>query len=47
VLVQGKLATREYEKDGVKRYSTEIVVGSDGDIQILSPRSAESVKPPQ
>lgn len=28
VYVEGKLQTREYEKDGIKRYSTEIVAYS-------------------
>lgn len=39
VYVEGRLQTREYEKDGVKRYATEIV----GDrVQFLSPRSEGS-----
>lgn len=27
MLIQGKIETREYEKDGKKAYATEIVVG--------------------
>lgn len=36
--LEGKLKTREWEKDGVKRYSTEIIVdfNSGGTMQLLS-----------
>lgn len=35
VFIEGRLQTREYEKDGIKRYTTEIV----GDrMQMLSPK---------
>lgn len=36
--IEGKLKTREWEKDGVKRYTTEIVVdfNSGGTMQLLS-----------
>ncbi|WP_155518495.1 single-stranded DNA-binding protein, partial [Pseudomonas savastanoi] len=30
VYIEGKLQTREWEKDGIKRYSTEIVVDMQG-----------------
>lgn len=35
VYVEGKLQTREWEKDGIKRYSTEIVVDMGGQMQLL------------
>jgi single-strand DNA-binding protein len=36
IFVSGKLATRKWEKDGVERYATEIVVqGGDGQIRLL------------
>lgn len=33
--IEGKLRTREWEKDGIKRYTTEILVGIDGQMQML------------
>lgn len=33
--IEGKLKTREWEKDGVKRYTTEIVVDMQGTMQLL------------
>jgi len=33
--VEGKLRTREWEKDGVKRYTTEVLVGIEGSMQML------------
>jgi len=33
--VEGKLQTREWEKDGIKRYSTEIIVDVQGRLQLL------------
>ncbi len=33
--IEGKLQTREWEKDGVKRYTTEIVVDINGTMQLL------------
>jgi single-strand DNA-binding protein len=33
--IEGKLQTREWEKDGVKRYTTEIVVDMQGTLQLL------------
>ena len=35
VYIEGKLQTREWEKDGIKRYSTEIVVDMKGVMQML------------
>lgn len=39
VYIEGKLQTREYEKDGQKHYSTEIVVGK---FQLLSSNSKKA-----
>jgi single-strand DNA-binding protein len=33
--IEGRLQTREWEKDGVKRYTTEIVVDMGGTLQLL------------
>lgn len=33
--IEGKLRTREWEKDGIKRYTTEILVGIEGAMQML------------
>lgn len=41
VYVEGRLQTREWEKDGIKRYSTEVVVDMHGQIQLLDGRPAE------
>jgi single-strand DNA-binding protein len=38
VYIEGKLQTREWEKDGVKRYTTEIVVDINGTMQLLGGR---------
>jgi single-strand DNA-binding protein len=38
VYVEGKLQTREWEKDGIKRYTTEIVVDMQGSMQLLGGR---------
>lgn len=35
VYVEGKLRTRKWEKDGVERYTTEIVVDLQGNMQLL------------
>ncbi|SDT94218.1 single-stranded DNA-binding protein [Halopseudomonas salegens] len=37
--VEGRLQTREWEKDGVKRYTTEVVVDLGGQMQLLDGRS--------
>src|SRR5471030_685849 len=36
VYIQGRLQTREYEKDGIKRYITEIIGEK---LQLLSPKN--------
>lgn len=41
VYIEGKLQTREWEKDGVKRYTTEIVVDMQGTMQLLGGRQQE------
>lgn len=38
VYVEGRLQTREWEKDGVKRYTTEVVVDIGGTMQMLDGR---------
>ena len=42
VYVEGKLRTREYEKDGQKKYLTELVVDS---LELLTPKSDGSSQP--
>jgi single-strand DNA-binding protein len=41
VYIEGKLQTREWEKDGIKRYTTEIVVDMQGTMQLLGGRRQE------
>ena len=36
--IEGRLQTREWEKDGVKRYATEIIVDMRGTMQLLGGR---------
>ena len=38
IYVEGRLQTREWEKDGVKRYTTEIIVDMRGAMQMLDSR---------
>ena len=38
VYIEGKLQTREWEKDGIKRYTTEIIVDMQGTMQLLGSR---------
>lgn len=38
VYIEGKLKTREWEKDGIKRYATEIHVDMHGTLQLLGGR---------
>ncbi|WP_431484168.1 single-stranded DNA-binding protein [Pseudomonas solani] len=52
VYVEGTLRTREWEKDGIKRYTTEIVVDINGRMQLLgakpeggAPRRPEREQP--
>ncbi|TES72583.1 MULTISPECIES: single-stranded DNA-binding protein [Pseudomonas syringae group] len=42
VYIEGKLQTREWEKDGIKRYTTEIVVDMQGTMQLLGGRPQNS-----
>lgn len=39
VYIEGRLQTREWEKDGIKRYTTEIVVDMQGTMQLLGGKS--------
>lgn len=54
--IEGRLQTREWEKDGVKRYTTEIVVDMNGTLQLLGgkpdsqqlqPRQQQTQRPQQ
>lgn len=36
--IEGKLQTREWEKEGIKRYTTEIIVDINGTMQLLGSR---------
>ena len=38
VYIEGKLQTREWEKDGIKRYTTELIVDMQGTMQLLGGR---------
>lgn len=42
VYIEGKLQTREWEKDGIKRYTTEIIVDMRGTMQLLGGKSDNS-----
>ncbi|MEJ6655331.1 MAG: single-stranded DNA-binding protein [Pseudomonas sp.] len=35
IYIEGRLQTREWEKDGIKRYTTEVVVDMNGTLQLL------------
>lgn len=41
VYIEGKLQTREWEKDGIKRYTTEIVVDMQGRMQLLGGKEGD------
>ncbi|MBB76591.1 MAG: single-stranded DNA-binding protein [Planctomycetaceae bacterium] len=47
--IEGRLQTREWEKDGIKRYTTEIVVDMGGRMQLLdgAPAGGQQQRPPQ
>ena len=47
VYIEGRLQTREWEKDGVKRYTTEIVVDIGGQMQMLDSRQQGGQQYPQ
>ncbi len=45
--IEGKLQTREWEKDGIKRYTTEIIVDINGTMQLLGSRPQVGQQPGQ
>lgn len=45
--IEGRLQTREWEKDGVKRYTTEIVVDMNGSMQLLGGRGGSADDAPR
>ena len=46
VYIEGSLQTREYEKDGIKRYSTEVVLqGFNGTMTMLDTRATGNSEP--
>ncbi|ATR84970.1 single-stranded DNA-binding protein [Pseudomonas sp. FFUP_PS_473] len=47
VYIEGKLQTREWEKDGIKRYTTEIIVDMQGTMQLLGGRPQNQDGAPQ
>jgi single-strand DNA-binding protein len=47
VYIEGKLQTREWEKDGIKRYTTEIIVDMQGTMQLLGGRPEGSDATPR
>lgn len=47
VYIEGKLQTREWEKDGVKRYTTEIIVDMQGTMQLLGGKPEGQQAAPQ
>ena len=46
IYVEGKLRTRSWEKDGSKRYSTEILINDFGGLQLLGKRNKDDAPPP-
>ncbi|MBD1602430.1 single-stranded DNA-binding protein [Pseudomonas typographi] len=42
IYIEGKLQTREWEKDGIKRYTTEIIVDMQGRMQLLGGKPQDS-----
>lgn len=47
VYIEGRLQTREWEKDGIKRYTTEIIVDMNGAMQMLDSRGDNAGAPTQ
>ena len=47
VYIEGKLQTREWEKDGIKRYTTEVIVDMKGALQLLGPKPEGQQAPRQ
>lgn len=45
VYIEGKLQTREWEKDGIKRYTTEVLVDMKGQMQMLDSKGSSSGSP--
>lgn len=43
--IEGRLQTREWEKDGVKRYTTEVVVDMGGTMQLLGGKAEGGDRP--
>ncbi len=43
--IEGRLQTREWEKDGVKRYTTEVVVDMGGTMQLLGGKPEGGERP--
>ncbi|SIR00243.1 single-stranded DNA-binding protein [Aquipseudomonas alcaligenes] len=41
IYIEGRLHTREWEKDGIKRYTTEVVVDQRGVLQLLGGKGAQ------
>lgn len=46
VYVEGRLQTREWEKDGIKRYTTEVIVDMGGTMQMLDSRGGGGERAP-
>lgn len=42
VYIEGKMQTREWEKDGIKRYTTEVIVDMQGTMQLLGGRPQDA-----
>ncbi|WP_430318287.1 single-stranded DNA-binding protein [Pseudomonas nitroreducens] len=47
VYIEGSIRTREWEKDGVKRYTTEIIVDINGSMQLLGGKPSGNPAPQQ
>jgi len=47
VYIEGKLQTREWEKDGIKRYTTEVIVDMQGRMQLLGGKPEGQQAAPQ
>ena len=45
VYIEGRLQTREWERDGVKRYTTEVVVDMQGTMQLLDSKQDGQARP--
>ena len=45
VYIEGRLQTREWEKDGIKRYTTEVIVDMGGTMQMLDSRGDNAGTP--